>query len=138
MQESGEVEAAAAFEGGFGGPGPEDWANGAAALAAALAREARVLAQAAAGLRAACAAAPGDPSGGPVSDVRRQRAALAAAENEARAGRIAAAARRAGVAPAAVAPLLRAAALDFRSDDAAARIAATAIAQEIAARLDQG
>jgi hypothetical protein len=39
--------------------------------------------------------------------------------------------------PAVAAPLLRAAALDFRSDDAAARIAATAIAQDIAERLER-
>ncbi len=78
----GEDDGAEALAGGVGGPGAEDWANGAAALSAALAREARVLAQAAAALRAACAAMPGDPSGGgggPVSDVRRQRAVLHAA-----------------------------------------------------------
>jgi hypothetical protein len=160
--EGGEEDGAEALAGGVGGPGAEDWANGAAALSAALAREARVLAQAAAALRAACVAMPGDPSGGggPVSDVRRQRAVLHAAgeaalraalaleaaealhaaavpDAAARADRIAQAARRAGAVPAVAAPLLRAAALDFRSDDAAARIAATAIAQDIAERLER-
>ncbi|MBY0329342.1 MAG: hypothetical protein K2X49_01565, partial [Acetobacteraceae bacterium] len=72
-------EAEEAFGGEIGGPGPEAWANGIAALASALAREAQVLAVTAASLRAACAVVPGDPSGGPVSDVRRGRAALAAA-----------------------------------------------------------
>ena len=151
-------EAEEAFGGEIGGPGPEAWANGIAALASALAREAQVLAVTAASLRAACAVVPGDPSGGPVSDVRRGRAALAAAgeaalratlalevaealtaspEPAAQAERIAAAARRAGVAPTVAAPLLRAAVLDFRTDDAAARIAATAIVQEVAARLER-
>jgi len=145
------------FAEGVGGPGQEDWANGAAALAAALLRQARALAQTAAALRTACAAVPGDPMSGPLSDVRRQRVALQAAgeaalraalaleasgaltlsDAAARAERIAEAAQRAGVAPVAAAPLLRAAALEFRSDDAAARIAATAIAQDIAVRLER-
>jgi hypothetical protein len=156
--EANEDAEAEAFEGGVGGPGREDWTNGAAALAAALTREAQVLAATAAALRTVCAPMPGDPAGGPLSDVRRQRVALqaagdaalraalaleaaealgATAETEARAARIADAARRAGIAPAAAAPLLRGAALDFRSDDAAARIAATALAQEIAERLER-
>jgi hypothetical protein len=151
-------EEAEAFAEGVGGPGREDWSNGAAALIAALSREARVLAQTAAALRTACSAMPGDPAGSPIGDVRRQRLALQAAgdaalraalalecadalamatEAEARAGRIAEAARRAGIRPAMAAPLLRGAALDFRSDDAAARIAATALAQDIAERLER-
>lgn len=154
-----ENDAMEAFGGEIGGPGPEAWANGIAAIASALAREAQVLAGTAASLRAVCAAIPGDQAGGPLSDVRRQRAALAAAGEAAmraalaletaealttggdtadQAARIAAAAQRVGVAPAAAAPLLRAAALDFRTDDAAARIAATAIVTEVAARLERG
>jgi hypothetical protein len=147
-----------AFGGEIGGPGPEAWANGIAALASALAREAQVLAGTAASLRAVCAPMVGDHSGGPLSDVRRQRLALAAAGEAAlkaalaleaaealtaggdtaqQAERIATAAKRAGLAPAAAAPLLRVAALDFRTDDAAARIAATAIVSEVAARLER-
>ncbi|MBY0335745.1 MAG: hypothetical protein K2X11_03985, partial [Acetobacteraceae bacterium] len=53
---------------GFGGPGPEDLLNAAAALAAALRQFAATEAQAASGLRA-CLPAAGDP--GPISDVRR-------------------------------------------------------------------
>jgi hypothetical protein len=151
------------FEDSFGGlqhgPGPEDFANGAAALGAALVRGAEALAQSAAGLRAVCATVIGDHGGGPLSDVRRQRAALAAAgeaalraalaleaaeilgqpaDGAARAERMAKAAQRVGLAPLALAPLLRAAAMDFRGDDAAARIAATIIAQDIVQRLERG
>ena len=61
-----------------GGPGPEDLANGAAALAATLVREAQALAATAAALRQAAAVTPGDPTGGPLSDIRRQRGAMAA------------------------------------------------------------
>jgi hypothetical protein len=39
------------MEGGFGGPGPQDFANGTAVLASALTREAESLANAASGLR---------------------------------------------------------------------------------------
>jgi hypothetical protein len=67
------------FSFGMGGPGEEDFANGAAALAAAMVREAQALAVTAAALRNAAAVMPGDPSGGPLSDIRRQRVALAAA-----------------------------------------------------------
>ena len=63
---------------GAGGPGQEDFANGAALLAARLVRQARDLAQGAAALRAAFAPVPGDAAAGPLSDVRRQRAALSA------------------------------------------------------------
>jgi hypothetical protein len=143
------------YEDSFGdmghGPGPEDVANGAAALAAGLVREAQALAQAAAALRAATA--PGPDGGG---DVRRARlAALAGGEAAARAAlaldaaamlgvpqpprdlapRIAEAAKRAGLPAATIAPLLRAAALDFRTDDAAARIAASTLAAELCALL---
>jgi hypothetical protein len=144
--------------GEMGGPGPEDWANALAALASALTREAQSLAGTAAALRTVFAPVPGDPTGGAISDVRRQRQALAAAGEAAmraalaleaaealgaapdpavQANRIAAAAKRAGLAPVVAAPLLRAAALDFRTDDAAARIAATSIVQQIAGRLER-
>lgn len=143
------------YEDSFGemrhGPGPEDVANGAAALAAGLVREAQALAQAAAALRAA--SAPGPDGAG---DVRRLRlAALAGGEAALRAAlaldaaallgarplaaeiapRIAEAATRVGLPAATIAPLLRAAALDFRTDDAAARIAASTLAAELCARL---
>jgi hypothetical protein len=146
------------YEDSFGdmghGPGPEDVANGAAALAAGLVREAQALAQAAAALRAATA--PGPDGGG---DVRRARlAAHAGGEAASRAAlaldaaamlgvrqpprdlapRLADAAKRAGLPAATIAPLLRAAALDFRTDDAAARIAASTLAAELCALLAQG
>jgi hypothetical protein len=133
------------------GPGPEDVANGAAALAAGLVREAHALAQSAAALRAA--SQPG-PDG--AADVRRLRlATLAAGEAALRAAlaldaaaligdprpaadtapKLADAAKRAGLPPMTLAPMLRAAALDFRTDDAAARIAASTLAAEICAAL---
>lgn len=136
---------------GVGQPGPEDWANGAAILAAGLAREARVLAEAAAGLRAAAQPLPGE-----AGDVRRQRSLIQAAGDAAiraalaletgelvtaalpqadRVARLQAAAKRAGLPVDAIVPLLRAAALGFTTDDAAARIAAASFAQDIAARL---
>ncbi len=144
------------FAAGMGGPGPEDFANGAAALASGLVREAQALAQTAAALRSAVAVVPGDPSGGPLSDVRRQRAALQAAGEaalraallleaseilggegtaEAWAERIATAARRAGLLPASLAAPLRAASLSLDTDDGAARIAATVLAQQLAGLL---
>ncbi len=139
-----------------GGPGPEDWLNGAAALASALAAEARVLAQAAVALRGAVANVPMDPSNNAMGDVRRQRLALAAAndaalkaallleagellgaggEPEAMAAKLAALARRCGALTVMLAPALRAAALALRTDDGAARIAASALAQDISTRL---
>jgi hypothetical protein len=146
------------YEDSFGsmqhGPGPEDFANGAAALAAGLVREAQSLAQAAASLRAATAPSPDGPS-----DVRRGRLAqFAAGEAALRAAlaldaatmlgdrkpaaelapRLIEAAKRAGLAGSTIAPMLRAAALDFRTDDAAARIAASTLAAEICALLAAG
>ena len=143
------------FEDSFGdmghGPGPEDFANGAAALAAGLVREAQALAEAAAALRAATQ--PGPDGAG---DVRRARlaqhaggeaalraalaldaAAMLGAQQSAAdlAPRIAEAAKRAGLPAATIAPMLRAAALDFRTDDAAARIAASTLAAELCVRL---
>ena len=147
------------FDGGFGGPGPEDFANGAAALAAGLIREAQSLAQAAAALRAvAMSNPPGVASGEPLSDIRRARMVLATAGDAAlraalaldaaallgevrttaeHAARIAEAAKRVGLPAATLAPALRAAALDFRTDDAAARIAASTLAGDLCALLTQ-
>jgi hypothetical protein len=144
----------------FGGPGPEDFANGAAALAAGLVREAQALSATAAALRAtATANPPGMPGGEALSDVRRQRVVLAAAGDAAvraalaieaasllgddqaaaeHARRMAEAAKRVGLPPAVLAPMLRAAALDFRTDDAAARIAASTLAADLCAALAQG
>ena len=152
-----EPEDIADFAAGMGGgPGPEDLANGAAALAAALVREAMALAAVAASLRQAAAVTPGDPTGGPLSDIRRQRGAMAASGDAAikaallleaaeaigpggdpglLAGEIAAAARRAGVPAAGLVPALRAAALSLATDDGAARIAAATMAAVIAAAL---
>ncbi len=141
----------------FGGPGPEDFANGAAALAAGLVREAQALSATAAALRAtASASPPGVPGGEALSDVRRQRVVLAASGDAAvraalaveaaallgddqaaaeHARRMAEAAKRVGLPAAVLAPMLRAAALDFRTDDAAARIAASTLAAELCAAL---
>ncbi len=135
----------------YGGPGPEDRANAAAALGAALREFGATEAQAAAGLRA-CLPTPSDQ--GPFADVRRARAiALAAAEaatraallleagaivaEEGGAAALAAAASRLGVAPASLAPAIRAAALALPTDDASARIAAAIRAQELAVLLTQ-
>ncbi len=148
------------IEDGVGGPGREDFANGAALLAAGLLRQARDLAQSAAAFRAAFAPpALGDAAGGPLSDVRRQRAASAAAaeagargvllleaagklgaggDAEAIAEAIAAAAKQAGLPAAGLAPPLRAAALSVETDDGAARIAAAMLAQRLAALLGDG
>ena len=143
--------------GAFGGPGPEDFANGAAALAAALVREAQALAATAASLRAVAAGQLGDHSGGPLSDVRRQRGVLAAVGDAAMkaallleaaeaigpggataavAERITKAAQRAGTTPALLVPPLRAAALSLATDDGAARIAAASIADALATALN--
>ncbi len=142
------------IEDGVGGPGREDFANGAALLAAGLLRQARDAAQSAAALRAAFAPAMGDTAaGGPLSDVRRQRAAYAAAaeagargvlllqaaeklgaggDAEAMAGAITAAAKQAGLPAAGLVAPLRAAALSLETDDGAARIAAAMLAQRLA------
>lgn len=133
----------------FGGPGPEDRLNAAAALGAALRQFGATEAQAAAGLRA-CLPSPADQ--GPFADLRRARAvAQAAAEaatraallleageivaSEGGADRLAEAAKRLGLPPASLAPAIRAAALALPTDDASARIAAAIRAQEIANQL---
>jgi hypothetical protein len=144
---------------GVGGPGQEDFANGAALLAAGLLRQARDLAQSAAALRAVFSAMPGDPAAGPLSDVRRQRAALSAAADagargvlmleaaeklgesgdaEAIAAAINAAAKGAGLPAAGLVAPLRAAALSLDTDDGAARIAAAMLAQRLAELLGGG
>jgi hypothetical protein len=125
----------------FGGaPGLEDQANAAAALGSALVREAAALAQAAAGLRACL---PGPTDAGPLSDVRRARSVAQAASDAAMqaallleaagclgapdaAARMKAAAERAGLPAANLV-----AALALPTDDGAARIAASIMAQEL-------
>ncbi len=137
----------------FGGPGPEDQRNAAAALAQALRSFAATEAQAASGL-SACLPKPTEP--GALTDVRRARAvATAAAEAATRAAllleaadlvapggepatigaALAAAAKRAGFPATVLAPLLRAAALSLPTDDASARIAAAVLVQELAEAL---
>lgn len=138
----------------FGGPGPEDLLNAAAAIAQALREFAATEATAAGGLRA-CLPSATDP--GPISDIRRAKSvALAAAEAASRAAllleaadilapggavadlaaSLAAATKRAGLPPAVLVPLLRAAALSLPTDDASARIAAAIRVQELAAALN--
>jgi hypothetical protein len=146
-----------AMEMGFGGPGPEDVANGAAILAAGLVQQASALAGAAAALRAVAQPnPPGLPGGEALSDVRRARTVLHEAGEAAlraallleaagllatpraaveQAGRMAEAAKRVGLPPAILIPALRAASLDFRTDDAAARMAATTLAADLCAQL---
>lgn len=137
----------------FGGPGPEDVLNAAAAIAQALRQFAATEAQAAMGL-SACLPRGSEP--GAISDIRRVKAiAHAAAEAASRAAllleaadllapggtaaetaaALAAATRRAGLAPGVLVPLLRAAALSLPTDDASARIAASIRVQEWAGLL---
>lgn len=144
MTQQDEMEAALA---GVGGPGPEDEANGRAALAAALTREAATLARARqvdpdrmpntgeldfAVLRGVVARAG-----------RRQVLALALGQALTDGGDTAAVAARCAAFVAALgcgaqdaAALLRAAALALPTDDAAARIAAAILSQDLARRLD--
>lgn len=137
----------------YGGPGPEDMANAAAAIAQALRQFAATEAQAAAGLRACL---PTPTEAGPLSDVRRLRAVSAAAGEAAiraallleaadivapggvvadLAVALTAASKRVGLPPSVLAPLLRAAALSLPTDDASARIAAAIRVQELAAAI---
>jgi hypothetical protein len=132
---------------GFGGPGPEDRANAAAALSSALRREAATLAQAAGSLRACL---PGPTDGGPISDIRRARSVAEAASEAALLAsllleaasaiaelpadlpaRLHKAAQRVGLGPALLVPPIRAAALALPTDDGSARIAAALIADEL-------
>jgi len=140
----------------FGGPGPEDKLNASAVIAQALRQFAAVEAQAAAGLRA-CLPGPTDP--GPITDIRRVKSiAFAAAEAASRgallleaadvlapggdalalAAALAAATKRAGLPPAILVPMLRAAALSLPTDDGSAQIAAASHVQELAAALAAG
>lgn len=140
------------FAAGFGGPGPEDWLNGAAALGSALVQQARILSQAAVALKGAMQPVPGE-----TPDLRRTRLATSAvaeaalksallldaaeafaatADAAAIAGRLSASAKRAGVSATILAGPLRAAALSLTTDDGAARIAAASLAQQVAARLN--
>lgn len=135
----------------FGGPGPEDLLNAAAAIAQALRQFAATEATAAGGLRACL---PGATEPGPISDIRRVKSvALASAEAASRAAllleaadilapggavadlaaALAAATKRAGLPSAVLVPMLRAAALSLPTDDASARIAAAIRVQELAA-----
>jgi len=137
----------------YGGPGPEDMANSAAAIAQALRQFAATEAQAAAGLRACL---PTPTEAGPLSDVRRLRAVSAAAGEAAiraalmleaadivapggvvadLAVALTAASKRVGLPPTVLTPLLRAAALSLPTDDASARIAAAIRVQELAAAI---
>ena len=136
----------------FGGPGPESIALGAAARASGLVREAGALAGAAAALRNALVPLPGGEPGderrvrgamGAVSDAAARAAlaleaaeAMAQPDDAARVARIREAAKRMGLGAAMVAPLLRAAALAFDSDDASARVAAEGMATAMAAALE--
>lgn len=134
----------------FGGPGPEDLLNAAAAIAQALRQFAATEAQAAAGLSACL---PRGTDTGAISDIRRVKAvAQAAAEAASRAALLLEAAdllapggtaadlaaalgnatKRAGLAPGVLVPMLRAAALSLPTDDASARIAASIRVQELA------
>ncbi|PHK94969.1 hypothetical protein CR162_11085 [Pseudoroseomonas rhizosphaerae] len=130
-------DAAADLAAEFGGPGPEDMANGAAALAAGLLAQAHTLAGTAAALEASDAGHQG------AIDAAAARAALALAmaqavseaAGQARPGLIRAAAQTLGVSLGGAVTQLRAAALALPTDDAAARIAAAQIAGEIAAGL---
>lgn len=131
-------DAAADLAAEFGGPGPEDLANGAAALAASLLAQAQSLATTAAALETSDTGHKG------AIEAAAARASLAlamaqvvseAAVPTARAGLIRAAAQSLDVSLAGAVTQLRAAALALPTDDAAARIAAAQIAGEIAAGL---
>ncbi len=138
----------------FGGPGPEDLLNAAAAIAQALRQFAAVEAQAAGGLRACL---PSATDAGPISDIRRAKSIAAAATEAASraallleaadilapggtvaeiATALAAATKRAGLPPRVLVPQLRAAALSLPTDDASARIAASIRVHELAAALN--
>jgi hypothetical protein len=128
-------DAAADLAAEFGGPGPEDLANGVAVLAAALLAQANTLATTAAALRKSDT----DHEGAIEAAAARSALALAmaqvvseAATPAARPGLIRAAAETLDVSVTGAITQLRAAALALPTDDASARIAAAQIAQEIA------
>lgn len=127
-------DAAADLAAEFGGPGPEDIANGVAVLAAALLAQAKTLATTAAALRESDT----DHEGAIEAAAARAALALAMAQAvseaapPARAGLIRAAADALDVSVTGAVTQLRAAALALPTDDASARIAAAQIAQDIA------
>ncbi|MCQ4160717.1 hypothetical protein NON00_12350 [Roseomonas sp. GC11] len=130
-------DAAADLAAEFGGPGPEDMANGAAALAAALLAQAQSLAGTAAALERS---RTGHKNAVEAAAARAALAlAMAQAVSEAcgaaRAEMIAASARSLEVSLPAAITQLRAAALALPTDDASARIAAAQICAEIAGTL---
>jgi hypothetical protein len=127
-------DAAADLAAEFGGPGPEDLANGMAVLAAALLAQARTLAETAAALRKSDT----DHEGAIEAAAARASLALAmaqvvaeAASPAARPNLIRAAADALDVSIGGAITQLRAAALALPTDDASARIAAAQIAMEI-------
>jgi hypothetical protein len=127
-------DAAADLAAEFGGPGPEDIANGVAVLAAALLAQAQTLATTAAALRESDT----DHEGAIEAAAARASLALAMAQAvseaapPARAGLIRAAADALDVSINGAVTQIRAAALALPTDDASARIAAAQIAQDIA------
>lgn len=127
-------DAAAELAAEFGGPGPEDVANGVAVLAASLLAQANTLACTAAALRKSDT----DHEGAIEAAAARASLALAMAQAlseagpAARPGLIRAAAEALDVSVPGAITQLRAAALALPTDDASARIAAAQIAQDIA------
>jgi hypothetical protein len=127
-------DAAADLAAEFGGPGPEDIANGVAVLAAALLAQAQTLATTAAALRESDT----DHEGAIEAAAARASLALAMAQAvseaapPARPGLIRAAAEALDVSINGAITQIRAAALALPTDDASARIAAAQIAQDIA------
>ncbi|MFC3126659.1 hypothetical protein ACFOD4_16460 [Pseudoroseomonas globiformis] len=132
-----EEVAAAELAAEFGGPGPEDLANGAAALAAGLLAQAQSFATTAAALESSDTGHQGaiEASAARASLALAMAQAVSEAAPPARAGLIAAAAKSLDVSVGGAVTQIRAAALSLPTDDAAARIAAAQIAQEIAAVL---
>ncbi len=133
----------------FGGPSAQDVANGTAILAAALVREAAALASAASAMRASFDLADGASTQQMLRAQAHHSAALAAALSSvarllllftgdaARAAREAAASLPHDVVPGRVVlGHLRAAALASVTDDGAARIAATIVAETFAMAFD--
>lgn len=146
------------FDDDLGNPSPEDLANGAAALAAGLCREAQVLAETAAHLHDVLAALPGDGASGPLSDIRRHRLVMAVAgeaavkaallneaaealgrpaDLEALAAAMLLPPKRLGLPATMLVAPLRAAALAVRTDDGAARVVASLLAKHLAERLEK-
>lgn len=130
-------DAAADLAAEFGGPGPEDLANGAAALAAGLLAQAQSLATTAAALETSDTGHKGaiEAAAARASLALAMAQVVSEAAGPARAGLIRAAAQSLDVSLGGAVTQLRAAALALPTDDAAARIAAAQIASEVAAQL---